>query len=96
MLTEHSLEVKSNGWLQVLRGRFKSLRVIKVCVLLVLIIAFAATSIQGQKRIMVGLFENRNLELNGKPQTRLTVNVQLQGKTVTGDYSVDEIVGGIR
>ena len=71
------------------------LNVVRVCFLLALVVPFAADSIQGQNRAMAGLFQER-LEHSRKPQTQLTVYVQIHGNIVTGDFSVDEIVNSIR
>jgi len=72
------------------------LNVVRVCFLLALVVPFAADSIQGQNRAMAGLFQERELEHSRKPQTQLTVYVQIHGNIVTGDFSVDEVVNSIR
>ena len=71
------------------------LNVIRVCCLLA-VVPFAAGSIQGQRGGMAGLFKEKELEHSSKPQTRLTVYVQIEGNVVIGDYSVDQVINGVR
>jgi hypothetical protein len=72
------------------------LNVIRVCCLLALVVPFAAGSIQGQSGGMAGLFKEGKLEHSSKPQTQLTVYVQIEGNVVIGNYSVDQIINGVR
>ena len=72
------------------------LNVIRVCCLLAVVVPFAAGSIQGQSRSMAGLFKEKEVEHSRKPQTQFTVYVQIAGYVVIGDYTVDQVINGVR
>ena len=88
--------IRSYSLWQVVSTVQRRLNVIKVCCLLALVVSSAAGSIHGQGGGMAGLFKEKELEYSSKPQTQLTVYVQIEGNIVTGDFSVDEMVNGVR
>jgi hypothetical protein len=45
---------------------------------------------------MSGVFVQKGLEHSSKPQVQLTLFVQTEGKVVSGTYSVDQVIKGIR
>jgi hypothetical protein len=70
---------------------------IRVCCLLALVVALAASSILGQSvRSMSGVFVQKGLGHSSKPQIQLTLFVQTEGNVVSGTYSVDQVVKDIR
>ncbi len=70
---------------------------IRVCCLFALVVPFSASSVLGQSvRGMSGVFVQKGPELSSKPQIQLTLFVQTKGNVVSGTYSVDQIIKGIR
>ena len=70
------------------------LNVMTICGLLAVLLPFVATSLQGQSAEMDGWFKEPELEHSSKPQTQLTIYVQIDGNVVIGDYSVVHVING--
>jgi len=70
---------------------------IRVCCLLALVVPFAAGSVLGQSVMgMAGVFVQKGSKHSSKPQIQLTLFVQTEGNVVSGTYSVDQVIRGIR
>src|SRR5947207_8202109 len=70
---------------------------IRVCCLLALVIPFAAGAVLGQRVMgMAGVFVQKGSKHSSKPQIQLTLFVQTEGNAVSGTYSVDQVIEGIR
>src|SRR5262249_16517767 len=77
------------------RGRL-SLKTIRSCCLLALVVPFAVSSVLGQSvKGISGVFVQKGREHSRKPQTRLMLFVQTEGNVVSGTYTVDYVIKGI-